>query len=299
MNPKAKMEWMAEQQRLQLAGNEADAIVERLRLTSPIDPLAIVQSETPLLRTGGRDFGNRYDGKLEYILEKNRFLLFFNTKYDVGMLPGQHHPRTRFSICHELGHYFLDRHRAYLLRRAKPHPSRGEFRADLLIEREADTFAASLLLPTRLAKPLINAEELSVARLQDISNHFDASLVSTTFRSVRLSDFPCAVAGIRGGTVAWMFPSDSLIDAGIYPNKGLLPGNAHEAWSDFETGVPCESEGEGFVRDWFRTYDRDELDGVYVTEEYIPVPSMKTLLVLLTLDECDVFQDDDDEEDEE
>ena len=40
----------------------------------------------------------------------------------------------------------------------------------------------------------------------------------------------------------------------------------------------------------------------HVTEEYIPVPSMGTLLVLLTMDESDVFcetdEEDGDEEDD-
>lgn len=289
---------MAEQNRLQLAGKEADAIVERLGLCPPIDPLAIARSERPLLRAGGRDLGNRYDGRLEYHKDKNRFLLFFNTRYDIGLPLGEHHPRTRFSISHELGHYFLDRHRAYLMRKSQPHPSAGEFRSAVMLEREADSFAASLLLPTRLARPLVNSAVRSVARLGEIADHFQASLVSTTFRSVRLSDFPCAVAGIRDGTVVWMFPSESLIEAGIYPTKGTLPRNAQQPWSQFQSGIAANSENEGRVNDWFQTYDRNHLDTVYVTEEYLPVPTMGTLLVLLTLDEADVFDAEDEESDD-
>lgn len=287
------MEWTAEKNRLLMAGREADAVVEQLGLTAPIDPLAIVRSEKPLLRAGGRDFGDRFDGKLEYNREKNCFLLFYNTKYDTA--PGVHHPRTRFSIAHELGHYFLDKHHAYLMRSQKSHPSKGEFRSDNPIEREADSFAASILLPIRLARPIINRDELSVDRISHIADHFNASLVSTMFRCVALSDFPCAVAGIRGGEVAWMFPSEPLIKAGVYPNKYFLPANAQEPWAEFQVGVGDRSENEGRVRDWFTTYDRDDLAAVYVTEEYIPVQSMGTLLVLLTMDEGDLFAEEDDE----
>ena len=289
------MEWTAEKNRLLMAGREADAVVDQLGLTAPIDPLAIVRSEKPLLRAGGRDFGNRFDGKLEYNWDKNCFLLFYNTNYDSA--PGVHHPRTRFSIAHELGHYFLDKHHAYLMRAQESHPSKGEFRSDNLVEKEADSFAASILLPTRLACPIINKHELSVDRISDIADHFNASLVSTTFRCVALSDFPCAVAGIRGGEVAWMFSSDPMIKAGIYPNKHFHPANAHEPWADFQTGVGDRSENEGRIRDWFTTYDRDDLAAVYVTEEFIPVQSMGMLLVLLTMDEGNVFFDEDYDED--
>jgi len=298
MTPKKKFEWMEAQHRLQLAANNADAIVERLRLSAPVDPMKIVQSERPFIRAGGKDLGNLYDGKLEYLSDRNLFLLFFNTKYDRGRLLNDHHPRTRFSISHELGHYFLLRHRAYLMQKRKSHSSRGELRSDVWMEREADTFAASILLPKHLAQTVINKEPLSLPRLRNIANDFNASLVSTTFRAVSLSDFPCAVAGIRDGIIAWMFPSESLVQAGIYPSKGYLPAHAQVPWSDFQTGMAEESEGDGTVVDWFQTFAREDLDDVYVHEEYIPASSMGTLLVLLTVDETDVFQDDEEDSDD-
>ncbi len=283
------MEWMAEKNRLEAAGKEADAIVERLGLVAPIDPLAIVRSEKPFLRAGGARLGDRYDGMLEYHKSKNRFLLFYNTKYEVDAPVGRMHARTRFTIGHELGHYFLNRHRAYLMKSEKAHPSKGEFRSELMMEREADSFAASILLPTRLARPLINSAELSVERIRGIADRFNASLVCTIFRSVGLSDFPCAVAGIRGGEVSWMFPSAALIDAGVYPNKGFLPANAQEPWAEFQVGVAEQSENEGRIADWFNLFGKEDLMQVHVTEEYIPVKSMGTLLVLITMEESDVF----------
>jgi hypothetical protein len=293
--PKTRTEWVADQSRLLKAGKEADAVVERLGLNAPVDPLAIVHSEKPFLRAGGGDFGNRYDGMLEYHRDKNRFLLFYNTKYDAYVLPGTNHPRTRFSIGHELGHYFLDRHRAYLMKSNGVHPSKGEFRSDLLVEREADSFAASTLLPTRLARPVVNSAELTFKRISEIAGYFNASLICTTFRSVALSDFPCAVAGIRDGEVAWMFPSSALIQAGIYPNKQVLPSNARKPWAELQVRVMEQSKNEGRVGDWFNVYEKEDLKQVHVTEEYIPIARVGMLLVLLTMDEVDVFPQEEDE----
>ena len=68
------------------------------------------------------------------------------------MPDGRHHPRTRFSICHELGHYFIERHHDDLVNGEPPHGSSGEFKNGVAEgEREADAFASSLLLPTPLA----------------------------------------------------------------------------------------------------------------------------------------------------
>jgi hypothetical protein len=294
MNPKRRMEWMKEQHLQEMAGKQADELVLRLKACNPVDPLAVARSEEPLLRAGGRNLGNRYDGKLEYHRRKNCFLLFFNTKYDSGLSPGEHHPRTRFSIGHELGHFFLDHHRAYLMRGGKPHRSTSEYLTELPVEREADSFAASLLLPTHLVRPIVNQAELSVDRIAGIARDFGASVISTAIRCVRLSHFPCAVAGIRDGEVAWMFPSEAVIEGGFYPKKGHLPSDAESPWVDFQAGAEDVVKVDGYARHWFQTYEHEHLESVYVTEEYVPVHVLGTLLVLLTMDENDVSPDDED-----
>lgn len=291
------MEWAAEQHAQEQAGKQADAIVLRLGLSPAVDPLRIARDERPVLRVGGRNFRNRFDGKLTYDCSKKCFLLMYNTKYDVGYTRGPHHPRTRFSISHELAHYFIEHHHAYLRQDGKPHPSVNEFRSIAKIETEADSFAASLLLPTHLVRPRVNKSELSLARLDRISGDFQSSLVSTAIRCVRLSDFPCAVAGIRGGEVAWMFPSEALIKAGLYPRRGHLPTNASDPWTEFRSGAEDRNQNDGRVRDWFRAYEREHLETVYVREEYVPVQLLGTLLVLLTLDERDVLPDEDEDDD--
>lgn len=291
----AETDWRTEQWAQQKAGAQADVLVRRLGLSYPVDPLAVAAEEFPLLRCGGRHFENRFDGKLRFIAERHSFVLMYNTKYDEGYPAGRHHPRTRFSIGHELGHYFLETHHAYLTHGGRSHPSINEFRSKLQIEREADAFAASLLLPTHLAAPVVNSGELSVARLEQIAGDFETSLVSTAIRSVQLSHFPCALAGIREGAVAWMFPSASMIKAQIYPKKGSLPRNAEALWNDFQVSGQSKAAREGRAADWFRSYGDDDQRRIFVTEEYVPVPALGTLLCLLTMEENDVFPEVDEE----
>lgn len=295
--PKANTDWQIEQRRQELAGKLADDIVARLELSTPIDPFKVIASEAPILKAGGRDFGDAFDGKLKFHRGKHKFLLFFNTKYDIGLPPGSYHPRTRFSISHELGHYFIDAHHKYLRRGGKPHPSSSEFRSDIQMEREADAFAASLLLPTQRLKPIVNKGELSPAVVDNVARDFHTSLVSTTIRSVRLSDFPCAVAGIRGGQIEWMFPSDQLIKGGCYPGKKTIESpSAKERWEAYLAGVTDRCTVDGMARLWFQMFDREEdLYDIYVTEHYFPAPTMGTLVVLLTIDEGDLFADEEDE----
>jgi hypothetical protein len=299
---KTKMEFQAEQNLQAKAGRKADEQIERLRMTAPIDPLAIVKSEVQHLRSAGANLGSRYDGKLEFAPSKQLFLLYYNTKYDDGLEAGRHHPRTRFSIAHELGHYFLDEHHKALRGGKAAHISLSEFRTHDSLEREADAFASSLLMPTMQIKPLVNARQLSVPRLQEIADVFDTSIVSTAFRSVRLSHFPCAVARIRDGQVAWTFVSDPAFDAGLYPRRGEFPSRAAKPWANCRAGINETSEDEGTADDWFTIYNNDRIEYVPVTEEYISVPVMNMMLVLLTMDEFeeedDFDQDDFDQDDD-
>src|SRR5262245_54440921 len=103
MNRPTKMDWTEEQHHQEKAARTADELIARLKLKPPIDPLAVARTEQQILRTGGCDLGQRYDGKLEYVRSRDLFLLYYNTKYDAGLPAGEHHPRTLFSISHELG----------------------------------------------------------------------------------------------------------------------------------------------------------------------------------------------------
>lgn len=294
---------MEEKSRLDAAVHEAEQIVQVLGLKEPVNPLAVVESEAPFLKAAGDDIRNRYDGQLEYHRKKNRFLLYFNTKYDHGRQPGDHHPRTRFSIAHELGHYYLAAHRAYLMHGGQPHRSSSEFRNNVLVEREADAFASGLLLPTHLFQPVVNEKgELSSSRVLQMADDFRTSFVSTVIRAVRLSDYPCGVVGIRDGKKAWSFASESLIEAGAYPSgKGKpLPKTAGQHWARFERGEAERVEQDGRLWDWFQTYENDDLGAIWVTEGYVPVPILETLVVLVTADPNDIGGGgEDDESDEE
>jgi hypothetical protein len=285
------MEWMADQRRLEMAAEKAAEVVDILGMcVPPIDPRAVATTESKFLRVFGDNFRNSFDGLLEYHGDRNRFLLFFNTKYDLRWTGGGHHPRTRFSLAHELGHYYLDRHRAFLMSGGSPHRSRGEFETSVLMEQEADSFAAGLLMPKGLFRPMVNKGELSVPRIGQLAGLYGASLVSTAIRAVRMSDFPCAVVGVQNGAVAWCFQSEALVKGGCYPRarEPLSSGSALKAWGRFEAGEFTKVSAEGKVADWFETYDRQDLGELPLTEDYMPVPVTRTLVVLLTMSEEDL-----------
>ena len=291
--------WKIEELRRDASATLAEQIVKDLRITKPpVNPFRVIRSEKRRIKAFGDDFGDSFDGRLEY--QRPHFLLFYNTKYDAWPHDGEHHPRVYFTVAHELGHFFIASHHNYLKQGGRPHGSRSEFVSDNNSEREADAFAAGLLLPSFLFKPKINTGELTYDRLEDIAHEFRTSLLSTVIRAVRLSDVPCAVVGIRNEHIAWMFPSDRLIEGGCYPGKWALESaHAQAQWKLFLAGNKERFVVEGMARHWFEMFNReDELYDIYVNEEYLPIQIINTLVVLLTLDEDDVFPEEEEEEED-
>ena len=152
-------------------------------------------------------------------------------------------------------------------------------------------------------KPRVNTGELSLDGLEELAREFETSLLSTVVRAVRrVSDRPFTVAGIRKGEIAWMFPSNRLIEGKCYPGKRALESpEAKAQWQLFLGGnkerLRRGGDGEELVQELFGR--EEELFDASVTEDYLPIQIMSTLVVLLTLDEDDVFpeveeRDDDD-----
>jgi Zn-dependent peptidase ImmA (M78 family) len=292
---KTKLDLEAERTLLERAAEAAESIVSFAKEKEPpTDPIKLALQEKDNLTIIGDDFKNAFDGQLEFYPRHQKFLLFYNNKYDRGLSQGEHHPRTRFSICHELGHYYLEHHNEFLRKGGRKHGSRGEFSNNYQIEREADTFAASLLMPSKFMSPLVNKGELNFSKVEVWGNTFKASYVSCAIRAVSLSHFPCAMVAIRDGKVVWVNRSDSLIEAGFYPpSRGAFSSpSAIEQWVLFQNGSGERGTKSVYARHWFQTFDRTKVASIPVTEHFLPVPVMKTLIVLLTIpqDELDAIE---------
>ena len=281
--------------RLGLARQDAELLIRRLGITSaPIDPVAIAHTERKRLRLCSGDYGNTCDGRLEYHPAKQRFVCFFNTKYDRGDGRG-HAPRTRFSLAHELGHYFIEDHHEYLRSGGRSHESRSEFVTATPVEQQADCFAAHLLMPDPLVKPVVNQDELSVELISEVAETFRTSFVSAALRAAEVSHFCGAVVALRDSAVAWCRVSKALIDAGVYPGeRGPVqsPG-ARAAWEQFESGQPVIESRGGWARDWFRLYDDDRARTLPVDESYLPVRVMNTLIAVVSIPEDELFENED------
>ena len=171
----------------------AQEVLEAHGLTGlPVDPFAIARLEGIALLPGKYD--RCFDGRIEYRRRdgRGRFYLFY-AEEESGWRP---EGRVRFSIAHELAHFYLEEHRQYLLSGVW-HASNAGFVSEKRTEREADQFAAALLIPRARFQDLVATKSGQVCDMQELvdlaDRTFRTSMTCTVIRYVQLNFEPCCV----------------------------------------------------------------------------------------------------------
>lgn len=154
----------------------AESLAARHFPTGPVDPAVIARAEgLTILHT---PFQEEIDGLLLHV--DGRPAIVCNSR----RTPPDS-PRDRFTIAHELGHYFA---RQFNTARVPGRPRPGE--------HHADRFAAHLLLPTDSFSSAFRAAEGSgLNRLALLASAFGTSFTATAYRAIDLDLFtaPSAV----------------------------------------------------------------------------------------------------------
>ncbi len=249
----------------------------------PVDPFAIAKEEGIELAPGR--YGSKFDARIKFVRSANTFIIFYKMASD-GLTEG----RVRFSIGHELGHYYLPHHRTYLLR-GHSHNSVTDFRSGNQIEMEADAFSSALLMPNELFADALKVRRISVCTLADLSRlaetAFKTSLTSTVRRYISLDWEPCSMVVSEAGTVKWAKHSVSMKSLGM----GWIAGDMHvpntsataKLWDRLRRGPTLDRmESEVDADIWFERPYRRRL-----WEEAMPLGYTGLVLTFLTAEEND------------
>lgn len=124
-------------------------------------------------------YEDAFDGLLE--LSADRFHIYLN----LDRLCDPNGRRTRFTTAHELGHFFIDEHRNALIAGVGSHPSFTEFVTNLIVERQADEFAATLLMPPKRFRSVAKQMDVGLKSIALIADLFETSIMSTAIRYAR------------------------------------------------------------------------------------------------------------------
>jgi Zn-dependent peptidase ImmA (M78 family) len=204
----------------------------------------------------------------------------------------------RFTIAHELGHYFLEGHPEEVQKVAPIHVSRAGFtQGDSSIELEADHFASGLLMPTRLVRGALDRGPVGLAGIEELADRSECSLTASAIRAAECSPYPMAIVVSRGERICYGFLSDGFkqLKPRAFPRKGdLLPESITRAFNADPGDVASgrRMTGETSLSEWF-----DGPVGVRLDEEVIGLGSYGFTLSVFSSE--DLPEEPNEEEDEE
>ena len=160
---------------------------------------------------------------------------------------GDPQQRQRFTICHEIAHFVLGL--------PSEHDAQPWWSAKRpLNERLCDTFAAELLLPERLFRPIAEDAPVGFASVAALASQFSASITATGSRFATAITTPCAFVLSENGKVRFAARSKPLMDANawIAPRMGVPAGTVSQrARIGQEAG-----RGQIDAEIWFANWER-------------------------------------------
>lgn len=132
------------------------------------------------------NYEDAFDGMLLY----DTYSSIFHIHINIDNGNRQDSKRGRFTLAHELGHFFLDEHRLGLkYGLLEPHMSFHNINQKSLIEEEADYFASCLLMPSDKFRNhsgeyqrRTGNKKFSLDTLLNLSESFNTSILSTLIR---------------------------------------------------------------------------------------------------------------------
>ena len=204
----------------------------------------------------------------------------------------------RFTVAHELGHYFLPGHPAKLFPNGDGiHPSRSGFISGDPLERQADYFASALLMPERLFKSALRRSGLGFTAIKKLVETCNTSVTATAIRYAKFADDPVAIVVSSGSQIDYCFMSPSIQNMRglqwIRKGEPLPPRSTTAVFNKDSSNVleMRSRDGTSYLDDWFDGAPQFEM-----SEDVIGLGSYgKTLTVLFTEEAFDEEEDEDEE----
>jgi Zn-dependent peptidase ImmA (M78 family) len=207
----------------------------------------------------------------------------------------------RFSIAHELAHYFLEGHIDHILPKSGTHVSEAGFTSSDPFELEADHFAAGLLMPSDLFQAELSKLDDGLEAIEVMAETCLTSLTATAIRYSELTRAAAAIIVTRGEHVDYCRLSDSIkslkglqwIKKGSVVPAGTETSRLNSAPERIAAAERSSAEID--VRRWLGGERR-----VTAVEEVIGLGNYGRTLTVLTCpaieDAAYGYDDDDDEE---
>lgn len=276
--------------RIQMARRQGELKAKEMGYDSfPVDPFAIAEDEDIMIEAKKADQVGVSGG---IIFHNDNVGIFYATNIKSEGF-------RRFTVAHELGHYFLEGHPEEILKTAPIHISKAGFsQGASSIELEADHFASGLLMPTRLVGNAIGSNRVGLDGIISLGQLAECSLTASAIRAAECCDYPMAVIVSTGDKIAYAFMSESFktLDKLAFLRKGSpLPTTHTLHFNKDQKNVALARSicGETSLANWFSCNRRLALD-----EEVIGLGGYGYTLTVLSSEELAEDPDGEDHEEE-
>ena len=181
--------------------------------------------------------------------------------------------RRLFTLAHEIGHFVMPGHgrEASLCRAADVETWDESVRAT---EREANAFAACVLMPETLCRPFVRREP-SMQALEAMREACGTSLTATLVRYVQMSSFAVAMVRVEHGFVKWRICSSEF---GTAVKRGRVHPDSFAADAASGRSVPADLESVPAIA-WL--YEDAVLEGSRIFEAAVAMPRYDAVVSLL------------------
>lgn len=193
--------------------------------------------------------------------------------------------RIRFTVAHELGHYFLheklevhtDNSRTLNWFNVENQMQRG------IQEFEANDFASELLMPEKVFREFIEGKSFGPDLIRELSKRFHTSLTSVVYRMITLDIAPVLVVFISDGVVRYWRKSIDL-KGWVNEINRLPPPEDSVAMEYVEADYDFVYTGNEKAQEinrstWFK-FNKNQDDSVFY-EYCIPTKQYKTIISII------------------
>jgi|SRR5690625_3123677 len=206
------------------------------------------------------DYGiDSFDGITTF--ENDRFYIHLNTSRGNQISSN----RGRFTLAHELGHYFIDSHRIGLESGVlTPHPTFLNQNSNARIEKEADYFASCLLMPESVFLKEIHRKRFSFQIIQHISTIFKVSITAAAIRFSQIGNHPIMVIYASNNLIIWKTSSDDFPYKKILLDDNKIPKDTVLGeYFNLKNTDDTNREEQVYAVDWFRYVSEWEMDRIF------------------------------------
>lgn len=255
----------------------------------PIDPFKIAKNENIHISAKPPD---RLGVSGGIIFDGDNVGIFYATNI-------QNKGFQRFTVGHELGHYFLEGHPEEIQKTGNVHFSRAGFsQGNNSIELEADHFSSGLLMPTHLVLNSLNNSIVGLEGILNLSEASQSSLTASAIRTASCCEYPIAIIVSSGKNISYCFLSASFKKLGklnFLQKDSPLPQSQTLLFNDDTSKVLSGEKtcAETTLSNWFGGSSKIHLD-----EEIIGLGSYGFSLTVLSSDTLPCEPDEEDEEEE-